>query len=113
MRALAVATPLLDRLAGGELTGTVAGATRGAAYLELAGAVVALTARELPWMPNGVVLPRRADEVAWPQPGAPALLAPGRVEAGALRVTWLAQAPPAWDAALTPHPRAAGVRQAI
>lgn len=49
-----VATPVLERLEGRR--GVVAGGNRGAAYADFDGFVVALTARGVPLMPNGIAL---------------------------------------------------------
>jgi uncharacterized protein DUF2877 len=77
MRAMVVATPVIERLPGGEARGAVRGATERAAYLELDGFVVALTAPGVPLMPNGIAV--------------------ARVVAGdgAVRVTWSPDA--AWE----------------
>ena len=53
-----VATPVRERLEGRR--GVVAGGDRGAAYADLDGFVVALTARGVPLMPNGIGLAGRA-----------------------------------------------------
>src|ERR671932_298269 len=60
MRAEVVATPVLERLAAGALDGVVRGATERAAYLDLGGFVVALTAPGVPLMPNGIAVERTA-----------------------------------------------------
>src|SRR5919202_3730717 len=60
MRAEVVATPVLERLAAGALDGIVRGATERAAYLDLGGFVVALTAPGVPLMPNGIAVARTA-----------------------------------------------------
>lgn len=58
MRAEVVATPVLERLAAGVPDGVVRGATERAAYLDLGGFVVALTAPGVPLMPNGIAVER-------------------------------------------------------
>jgi hypothetical protein len=93
-----VATPVLER-ASGERTGVVLGAGATAAWVDLDGFVVAVTTREVPLLPNAVALAAGSGVLARPGigPGAPARLAPGRVDLGPLRVTWDPAAPPAWD----------------
>src|SRR3954468_15143602 len=56
MRAAVVATPVLERLRAGPVDGVVRGATARAAYLDLGGFVVALTAPGIPLMPDGVAV---------------------------------------------------------
>src|SRR5690349_5505903 len=60
MVASVVATPVLERFAAGEASGVVRGATERAAYLDVGGIVVALTAPGVPLMPNGVAVGRTA-----------------------------------------------------
>jgi hypothetical protein len=93
-----VATPVLELLAG-ERAGVVLGAGATAAWVDLDGFVVAVTTREVPLLPNAVALGAGSGALARPgvAPGAPARLAHGRVDLGALRVTWDPAAPPAWD----------------
>jgi hypothetical protein len=90
--ATVVATPVLERLPAGEARGVVRGATERAAYLELGGFVVALTAPGVPLMPNGIAVERIAAgdgevRVTWSKDAAweprPAPVGAGRV--GALR----------------------------
>jgi Protein of unknown function (DUF2877) len=94
-----VATPVLERLPPSGVRGTVLGVSATAAWVDLGGFVVAVTAREVPLLPNGVALAagggalRRAG-----RPGGAARCAPGRVElGGGLTVTWDPADPPAWD----------------
>ena len=93
-----VATPVLERLAGGR-SGVVLGAGATACWVDLDGFVVAVTTREVPLLPNAVALAagsgslRRAGLAA----GTVARSAPGRIDLGTLRVTWDPTAPPAWD----------------
>src|SRR3954452_1309314 len=106
MRAEVVATPVLERLAAGEARGRVHAVSPDAAYLDLdSGFVVAITARGVPLMPNGVAVDRLAvaDGVA--------RAAPGRIEAGAEAVAWDPARPPRWEPAL--RPVAAGDRDAL
>jgi hypothetical protein len=56
MRAAVVATPVLERLRAGPVEGVVRGATARAAYLDLDGFVVALTAPGVPLMPDGIAV---------------------------------------------------------
>jgi hypothetical protein len=58
MLATVVATPVLERLGGPEVRGVVRGATERAAYLDLDGFVVALTAPGVPLMANGIAVER-------------------------------------------------------
>jgi Protein of unknown function (DUF2877) len=93
-----VATPVLERLAG-EHSGVVLGAGATAAWIDLDGFVVAITTREVPLLPNAVALGAGSASLqrAGGAAGAVARLAPGRVDLGALRVTWDPAAPPTWD----------------
>jgi len=92
-----VATPVLERLAAGEATGAPRGgrgARGGAAYLELDGFVVALTARGVPLMPNGIAVERLPDG------GGRVRAAPGLIAIGDAAVTWDAAQPPRWEPAV-------------
>jgi hypothetical protein len=94
MLATVVATPVIERLAAGETGGVVRGATDRAAYLDLDGFVVALTAPGVPLMPNGIAVPRTAL-------GDGAVRAvPGRIALAGDAVTWDAGTPPAWEPGL-------------
>jgi Protein of unknown function (DUF2877) len=103
-----VALPVLERLAG-DRSGVVLGAGATACWVELDGFVVAVTTREVPLLPNAVAL--AAGSGALPRPdaaaGRVARLAPGRIDLGALRVTWDPATPPAWDPTV-PVPTDAG-----
>jgi hypothetical protein len=101
-----VAAPVLERLTGAR-AGVVLGAGATAAWVEVDGFVVAVTTREVPLLPNAVALAATSGALTRPgvAPGAPARLAPGRVDLGPLRVTWDPAAPPAWDPTV-PVPRA-------
>src|SRR5690348_2412375 len=106
MRAEVVATPVVERLAARVADGVVRGATERAAYLDLGGFVVALTAPGVPLMPNGVAVARTAV-------GDGAVrLAPGRIAFAREAITWDAAAPPAWEPALpvVGSPAAAALR---
>jgi hypothetical protein len=98
-----VATPVLERLAAGTARGD-AHVTSGAVYVDLPGFVVALTARGVPLMPNGIV-------VAELPAGGPAEAAPGRVSVGGAAVIWDAAHPPSWEPA--PAPAEPGERAAL
>jgi hypothetical protein len=100
-----VATPVLERAPA---RGVVAGVVRTAAYLEFDGFVVAVTARGVPLMPNGVALTDvpashlaegsgRGGEVGWPVVGTAAHLTASGLSGAGWRVTWPAAAPPVWD----------------
>jgi hypothetical protein len=93
-----VATPVLERV-NGERGGVVLGAGATAAWVDLDGFVVAITARAVPLLPNAVALGAASGTLARPgvAPGAPARLAPGRLDLGPLRITWDPATPPAWD----------------
>jgi hypothetical protein len=101
VRAVAVAAPVIDRLA--DRTGspwTVVGATGATAYLERDRFVLALTGPDVPLMPNGIAV----DQVParWPAVGAHVRCGPGLVDLGERRqIRWSAADPPAWDPALT------------
>ena len=101
-----VATPVLERLAR-PVRGVVLGAGATAAWVDLNGFVAAVTTREVPLLPNAVALTAGSGALAGAAPGAPARLAPGRLDLGALRVTWDPAAPPTWDPTV-PVPRALG-----
>jgi hypothetical protein len=94
MVATVVATPVLERLAAGDAAGVVRGATERAAYLDLGGFVVALTAPGVPLMPNGVAVARTAVG------DGPVRASAGRLAFARDVVTWDAAAPPAWEPAL-------------
>jgi hypothetical protein len=102
MLAHLVAVPVLDRVARPEARGVVRGVVRTAAYIELGQFVVALTARGVPLMPNGVAVTERPAPEGWPAVGAPVRLLPGRLEAGARSVAWPADHPPVWDPTVPP-----------
>jgi uncharacterized protein DUF2877 len=91
-----VATPVLERL-GHATRGVVLGAGATAAWVEADGFVVAVTTREVPLLPNAVALPAGSGSLAGVAPGRTARLAPGRVDLGAVQVTWDPASPPAWD----------------
>jgi Protein of unknown function (DUF2877) len=94
MLAEVVATPVLERLAAAASQGVVRGATARAAYLDLDGFVVALTAPGVPLMPNGVAVPRTAVR------DGPVRTRPGVIDIGGETVTWDPADPPAWEARL-------------
>lgn len=98
MHAERVATPVLERLAAGAADGVARGGGTGAMYLELDGFVLALTARGVPLMPNGIAVERVEGVAA----GAAVRAALGMVEAGGARVVWDAGDPPAWEPTLRP-----------
>ena len=106
-----VAVPVLE-LAGGGRRGVLLGVGATAAWVELGGFVVAVTTREVPLLPNGVARAAGTGALSGPGvvPGASARLSPGRVELGALRVTWDPAAPPVWDPAV---PVPAGAAQEV
>ena len=93
-----VATPVLERLTGSQ-DGTVLGAGATAAWVDVGGFVVAITTREVPLLPNAVALGAGSGALLRPglAAGTRARLAPGRVDLGALQVTWDPAAPPSWD----------------
>ena len=103
-----VATPVLERLTG-SLDGMVLGAGATAAWVDVGGFVVAVTTREVPLLPNAVALGAGSGALLRPglTAGTRARLAPGRVDLGALQVTWDPAAPPSWDPTVR-VPRAAG-----
>ena len=96
MRAAVVATPVLERLRAGPVDGVVRGATARAAYLDLGGFVVALTAPGIPLMPDGVAV----DDTAVPD--GPVRAGPDGITLGP--TTLRLDGARAWDPAL---PRAA------
>ena len=105
-----VATPVLERLAGGSrgetangrtgaLEGAVLGAGDTAVWIDLDGFVVVVTTREVPLLPNAIALPAGSGALGAAVAGSrgTARLVPGRVALGALQVTWDPAAPPSWD----------------
>jgi hypothetical protein len=95
-----VATPVLERLSPSGLRGTVLGVSATAAWVDFGGFVVAVTASEVPLLPNGVALAVRRGAGALRRIGPPGRVvqcALGRVELGGLTVTWDPAEPPAWD----------------
>jgi len=86
MVAEVVATPVLERLCAGAGAGVVRGATERAAYLDLGGFVVALTAPGVPLMPNGIAVPRTD-------------VADGAVRAGADGIVFSGGGVVSWDGA--------------
>jgi hypothetical protein len=110
MQAHAIALPVLERLSGWRDPARLMGAGRAAAYVDVDGFVVALTARGVPLMPNGVALAERAP--AWPPPGSPVEASPGRLAARAgWTVAWPAGEPPVWDPTLSPSGEACRLRE--
>jgi Protein of unknown function (DUF2877) len=94
-----VATPALERLAGGA-GGTVLGAGATAAWVDLGGFVLAVTLRQVPLLPNAVALAADRGALARVRPGGAVRRSPGRVELAGLTVTWDPVRPPAWDPAV-------------
>jgi Protein of unknown function (DUF2877) len=94
-----VATPVLECLPPSGVRGTVLGVSATAAWVDLGGFVVAVTAREVPLLPNGVALAAGDGALrrVGPGPGSAVRCAAGRVELGRLIVTWDPAEPPAWD----------------
>jgi hypothetical protein len=99
-----VAAPVLEHLGA---RGVVAGVVTTAAYLDFDGFVVAVTARDVPLMPNGVGITDRPGGAtsAWPAIGTAVRLTPAGVSADGWRVAWSADEPPVWDPSV---PRANG-----
>jgi hypothetical protein len=93
-----VATPVLERLTG-QRAGVVLGAGTSACWVDLDGFVVTITTREVPLLPNAVALAAGSGTLHRPgaTPGSVARFAPGRIDLGALRVSWDPAVPPAWD----------------
>jgi hypothetical protein len=96
-----VATPVLERLRGGGVAGTLLGVSATAAWVDLGGFVVAVTTREVPLLPNAVALTAGAGALGEAgAAGGAVRCSPGRVELGALRVVWDPADPPGWDPAV-------------
>jgi hypothetical protein len=93
-----IATPVLERLAGGT-RGVVLGSGATAAWVDLDGFVVAVTTREVPLLPNAIALAARTGTLgrAGVGPGTTVRLSPGRVELATTRITWDPSSPPSWD----------------
>jgi hypothetical protein len=112
-----VATPVLERLRGGDRAGTLLGVSATAAWVDLGGFVVAITTREVPLLPNAVALTAGAGGLGGAgAAGGAVRCSPGRVEVGGLRVVWSPADPPGWDPAVRvtvgegrpgPHPSSA------
>jgi hypothetical protein len=97
-----VAAPVLEHVGA---RGVVAGAVRTAAYLDFDGFIVAVTARGVPLMPNGIAVTDRPQGTAggaWPATGTAVQLTPGGLRGAGWRVAWPAGEPPAWDP-FAPH----------
>jgi hypothetical protein len=96
-----VATPVLERLRGGGVAGTLLGVSATAAWVDLGGFVVAVTTREVPLLPNAVALTAGAGALGGAgAAGGAVRWSPGRVEVGGLRVVWDPAEPPGWDPAV-------------
>ena len=104
MLAHAIATPVLA-LAEEHVEGRMLGMAAAAAYADLGGFVVAITARGVPLMPNGLALKQPLPQGRSPRPGTRVRLSPGRLDGPGLRVVWDSSDPPGWDAAV-PRPPA-------
>jgi hypothetical protein len=103
MRAVAVAAPVLERLADRSLARwTIVGTGTSAAYFASEGFVIALTSPGVPMMPNGIALERAPER--WPSVGKRVRCAPGLVDLGEGQVRWNAADPPVWDPAPSPLP---------
>jgi Protein of unknown function (DUF2877) len=96
-----VATPVLERLRGGGVAGTLLGVSATAAWVDLGGFVAAVTTREVPLLPNAVALTAGAGALDGAgAAGGAVRWSPGRVEVGGLRVVWDPAEPPRWDPAV-------------
>jgi Protein of unknown function (DUF2877) len=96
-----VATPVLERLRGEDLAGTLLGVSATAAWVDLGGFVVAVTTREVPLLPNAVALTAGAGALGGAgAAGGAVRCSPGRVEVGGLRVAWDPADPPGWEPAV-------------
>ncbi|MBV9195286.1 MAG: DUF2877 domain-containing protein [Solirubrobacterales bacterium] len=102
MLAFLVATPVLERVTATPGHGIVRGVVRSAAYVEVETFIIAVTARGVPFMPNGVALTERPSLGGWPASGTPVRLQRGGIEAGERSIIWPADRPPAWDPTLRP-----------
>jgi hypothetical protein len=110
-----VATPVLERLRGGEVAGTLLGVSATAAWVDLGGFVVAVTTREVPLLPNAVGLAAGAGALGGAGAGGGAVRwSAGRGEVGGVRVVWDPADPPGWDPRVAvgegrpgPHPSSA------
>jgi hypothetical protein len=116
-----IAAPVLEHVGA---RGVVAGVVRTSAYLDFNGFVVAVTARGVPLMPNGIAVTDGPDGAAptvatpdgagsggatsgaatsggafadWPATGSAVHLTAGGVRGTGWRVTWPAGEPPVWD----------------
>ncbi|HEV8167586.1 MAG TPA: DUF2877 domain-containing protein, partial [Actinomycetota bacterium] len=96
-----VATPVLERLRGGGVAGSLLGVSATAAWVDLSGFVAAVTTREVPLLPNAVALTAGAAALGGAgAAGGAVRWSPGRVEVGGLRVVWDPAEPPRWDPAV-------------
>jgi uncharacterized protein DUF2877 len=69
--------------------------------VDAGGFVLSVVDRRVPLGPNSIVVPAPLDARRLAEPGDPALLSEGRVEAGGLVVLWDGQRPPLWDPRVT------------
>src|SRR4051794_39596781 len=86
-----VAAPVLERAPA---HGVVAGVAGTAAYLEFDGSVVAVTARGVPLMPNGVAL---TGDLGAPVVGTAVQLTASGLRGAGWGAAWSAAEPPVWD----------------
>jgi hypothetical protein len=101
-----VGLPVARRLAAG-VTGTVYGANRSAAYVDVGGFVAAVTMPGVPLMPNGIGLAGRVPAVRLLRHGQRVRAGAGVVQAGTLRVSWDPEATGVWDPRIPPWPAVA------
>ena len=94
-----VATPVLERLTPGPHEGVVLGAGATAAWVDLDGFVIAITTREVPFLPHAIAVAAGSGALVGAGAGAggTARLAPGLVRLGSVQITWDPAAPPGWD----------------
>jgi hypothetical protein len=105
-----LAAPVLGWLEAGA-AGAVLGAGPTAAWVDLGGAVLAVTTREVPLLPNAVALAAPAGALGGLRPGAAVRGAAGRLRLGEAAVVWDALDPPVWDPAVPPARDPAAMRR--
>jgi Protein of unknown function (DUF2877) len=100
--------PLIRELAHPR-DGEVLGGGGGAVYVMLLGTAVAVTARGVPRMPNGIGVGASPGDLKQIVPGQTVKYRPGALNLGFIEIVWDSESPPIWPANIVPiPPEAAG-----